>query len=52
MFGSEYEAIDSRICDGCVFSVKKGTAGVTDPRLYSQLPFTAILVVSAYSRLA
>lgn len=47
MFGNEYEAIDSRICDGCVFSVKKGTAGVTDPRLYSQLPFTAILVVSA-----
>ena len=34
------------------FSIKRGTAGVTDPRLYSQLPFTAILVVSAYSRLA
>lgn len=45
MFGSEYEAIDSRISDGCVFSVKKGTAGVTDPRLYCQLPFAAILVI-------
>lgn len=24
MFGSEYEAIDSRICDGCVFLSKEG----------------------------
>lgn len=24
MFGSEYEAVDSNICDGCVFFSKEG----------------------------
>ncbi len=34
MFGSEYEAVDSSICCGCVFLSKEGgAAGVTDPRL-------------------
>lgn len=47
MFGSEYEAVDSNICDGCVFFSKKEGVGVTDTRLYGQLLFTAIFLVAS-----
>lgn len=46
MFGNEYELSTATYAMAASFSVKRGV-GVTDTRLYGQLPFTAIFLVAA-----